>query len=48
LIEAFHEPLAALVGRPIEISAGASLVVVLAALALGVIASLVFPEREAS
>jgi tellurite resistance protein TerC len=46
LIEAFHEPLAALVGHSVELSAGASLIVVLATLAAGVLASFVFPERD--
>jgi tellurite resistance protein TerC len=48
LLEAFHRPIATALGRPIEISAGASLLVVLVTLALGVLASLVFPVRAAA
>ncbi|MFI5306319.1 MAG: TerC/Alx family metal homeostasis membrane protein [Polyangiales bacterium] len=46
LIEAFQTPIARLLGRPLEISAGASLTVVLIVLTGGVAASILFPERE--
>ncbi len=47
MIEAFHAQIGHVFGRPLQISAGASLLVVLGALALGVIGSLLFPERRA-
>lgn len=47
LLEAFHHTLAEVFGRPIEISPSASLGVVVVGLAAGVIASFVFPQREA-
>jgi len=47
LIEAFRHPLSDVLGRPVEISTKVSLTVVVVALVLGLIASLVFPAREA-
>jgi tellurite resistance protein TerC len=46
LLEAFEGPIAGLLGRPVDISAGASLMVVLIALACGVAASFLWPARE--
>ena len=46
LIEAFRHPLSVVLGRPVEISPAVSLTVVVAVLALGLIASLVFPASE--
>jgi tellurite resistance protein TerC len=45
LIDAFHAQISALIGRPVEISPGHSLVIVLVMLAAGVLASLLFPTR---
>ena len=45
LVDAFHAPLSALLGRPVEIPAGHSLLIVLLMLAAGVLASLLFPAR---
>jgi tellurite resistance protein TerC len=47
LIEAFHHTIETVLGHPLEISAAVSLIVVVGALAVGVIASLVFPDRAA-
>lgn len=47
LLEAFHAQLKAALGHSVEISAAASLIVVVGTLAIGVIASLVFPDRDA-
>jgi tellurite resistance protein TerC len=44
LVDAFRTPLSALLQRPVEISAGQSLVFVVVMLAAGMLASLVFPE----
>jgi tellurite resistance protein TerC len=46
LLEAFHDPLEASLGHALEISAAVSLIVVVGTLAVGVIASLVAPDRE--
>jgi tellurite resistance protein TerC len=43
LVDAFHTQLGALLGRPVEISASRSLVIVLVMLGAGVLASLLFP-----
>jgi tellurite resistance protein TerC len=46
LIEAFRHPLSVVLGRTVEISPAVSLTVVVAVLAIGLIASLVFPAPE--
>jgi tellurite resistance protein TerC len=46
IAEAFRSPLEHLLGVPVEISAGASLVVVVGLLALGVVGSFIFPRRH--
>jgi tellurite resistance protein TerC len=46
LLEAFHAPLQSMLGHSLEISAAVSLIVVVGTLAIGVIGSLVFPDRE--
>jgi tellurite resistance protein TerC len=45
LLEAFHKPLEEAIHHPVEISAAASLVVVVITLGVGVLGSLFFPER---